>query len=131
MTPEIRNIILCILAVLFLIVCVRRGYSNGFAREIKKLISIAVAFVCLILILALRGAFKDQQYGSAIVIAGAIVILSLGWKFVRMVLGLLSGFTELPIISTLDSLLGAVAGALECAGVIWIIYKIYEVVTGQ
>ena len=131
MTPEIRNIILCVTAVILLVICVRRGYSNGFAKELRKLISIAVAFICLVLILALRGAFKDHQYGSAIVIAGAIVILSLGWKFIRMVLGLLSGFTELPIIGTLDSLLGAVAGALECAGVIWIIYKIYEVVTRQ
>ena len=131
MTPEIRNLILCILAVLFLIACVRRGYSNGFAKELRKLISIAVAFICLVLILALRGAVKDHQYGSAIVIVGAIIILSLGWKFIRMVLGLLSGFTELPIVSTLDSLLGAVAGALECAGVVWIIFKIYEFVTGQ
>ncbi|MBO4899033.1 MAG: CvpA family protein [Lachnospiraceae bacterium] len=131
MTPEIRNLILCVVAALFLIVCVRRGYSNGFAKELRKLISIAVAFICLVLILALRGAFRDRQYGSAIVIAGAIVILSLGWKFVRMVLGLLSGFTELPIVSTLDSLLGAAAGALECAGVIWIIYKIYEVIATQ
>ena len=131
MTPQIRNIILCILALLFVIMTVRRGYLNGFAKELRKLISIAVALVCLVLILALRGALKDHQYGTVIVIAGAIVILSLGWKFIRTVLDLLSGFTELPIVSTVDSLLGAAAGILECAGVLWIIFKIYEVVTGQ
>ena len=131
MNANIYGIIACVLAVLFFIVCVRRGYAAGFAKELRKLISIAVAFICLILILALRGAVKDHQYGSAIVIIGAIVILSLGWKFIRMVLGLLSGFTELPVIGTLDSLLGAVAGALECAGIIWMIVKIYGVISGQ
>ncbi len=125
MTDQVRNIILVGLALLMLIVCVKRGYSNGFALELRKLISIAVAVICLILIVALHGAFKDQKYSSAIVIAGAIVILSLGWKFIRMVMGLLSGLTELPVLGMLDSLMGALAGAVECFAVIWIIYKIY------
>lgn len=130
MTDQVRGLILCALALLMLIVCVKRGYSNGFARELRKLISIAVAIICLILIIALKGAVSDHKYSSAIVIAGAIVILSLGWKFIRMVMGLLSGLTELPILGTLDSLLGAAAGAVECVAIIWIVYKVYMTFTG-
>ncbi len=131
MTEQVRDLVLCALALLMLIVCVKRGYANGFAWELRKLISIAVAVICLILIIALKGAVSDHKYSSAIVIAGAIVILSLGWKFIRMVMGLLSGLTELPVLGTLDSLLGAVAGALECAAVIWIVYRIYMTLTGS
>lgn len=131
MTDQVPGIILCALALLMFIICVKRGYSNGFALELRKLISIAVAIICLILIIALKGAVSDHKYSSAIVIAGAIVILSLGWKFIRMVMGLLSGLTELPILGALNSLLGAAAGAMECIAIIWIVYKVYMTLTGS
>ncbi|MCR5595077.1 MAG: CvpA family protein [Lachnospiraceae bacterium] len=131
MTEQLRLVILCILAVLLLFICVKRGYSNGLAVEIKKLAGIVVALICIILIIALRGAFSDNEYGTAFVIIGAVVILSMGWKFVKMVLGLLSGLKDLPVIGWLDSLLGALIGAAECAAIIWIAMRIYRTVMGS
>ncbi len=131
MTEQIRNIILCVLAVLFFIVCIKRGYGNGLTIEIKKLLSIAVAVICILLILVLKRAVSEHQYGTVIVVAGAIVILSFGWKFIRMIIGLLSGLKELPILGSLDAILGGLAGAVEGAAVIWIIYKVFCAFTGQ
>ena len=130
MSIQPRDVIICVIALLIILGAIKSGYKNGFAVELKKLLGIAVAVVCLVLILILKNAVSDKQYATAIVVIGAIVILSLGWKFVRMIFGLLAGLTDLPVLGWIDSLLGAIAGAIEGAAVIWIIYKIYCAFSG-
>lgn len=121
------KIVILILAVIVGFGFVKRGYTRGAMGEIRSLLGIAVAVVCIILILIIRQAVAEQTYSTVIVVLGAIVVISIGWKFTRMILELLSGITELPIIGFADSLLGAVMGGAECIGIIWIVYRLYSV----
>ncbi|MBQ8947514.1 MAG: CvpA family protein [Lachnospiraceae bacterium] len=124
-TNAVRMLIM-ILGVLVIILFMKNGYKKGAMRELRSLLSVLVAVICIFLILLLRTSVKEQTYSTAIVIGGAIVILSFGWKLTRMILDLLSGIRELPLIGFADKLLGAVFGAAECIGVIWIVYKLYS-----
>ena len=120
------RIIILIAGVLACIFFMRRGYEKGALAGIRSLLGILVAFACIFLIVILKNSVSEHTYSTAIVVGGAIVILSAGWKLTRMILDLLSGIKELPLIGLADRILGSILGAAECVAVFWIIYKVYE-----
>lgn len=124
------KIIFCAIAVLILIASVKKGWRRGLSGELKAFVSVVVAMLCLVLILVLRNAVKDHTYGSVIVIGAALVILATGWKLVKLILSPLSGFKEIRLVKTVDSLLGAAVGALEGCAFIWVAIKIYNLIQG-
>lgn len=123
---EIKIILICV-AILVLLIGMRRGYRRGIIREIKALVSVIVATLCLILIILLKRAVSEHTYATVIVVAGALVILGTGWRFVKLVTSPLSGFKEIGLVRATDSLLGAVAGIAEGAALIYIALKILEI----
>ncbi len=128
---SMENLIYILIAVFAIGICyifMKRGYRKGAFAELKSLLGVVVAVICIFLILILRNAVSEGTYGTIIVVGGAIAILSLGWKFTRMILNLLSGICELPLIGFADRLLGAVFGAVECAACIWIALKVYSAI---
>lgn len=127
--PDSINMVQAAFIVVGLIACiffVKSGYKRGVIDELKKLAGIVVALICIFLILVIRGAVADKQYSTVIVIGGALFILSIGWKGIRMILGLLSGIGDLPVIGLANRLLGAALGAAECAALFFVSYKLYE-----
>jgi len=119
-----NEIIFLAVSALVLLLAIKRGYNRGITREIKAVVSVVIATLCLVLILLLRNAVKDHTYSSVVVIGGALVILAVGWKLVKLILSPLSGFKELGIVRAVDSVLGAVAGIIEGGALIWIAWKI-------
>lgn len=118
------EIIFIIASALVFLLAVKRGWRRGITREIKAVVSVIVATLCLILILLLKKAMNDHTFGSVVVIGGALVILGTGWKFLKIILSPLSGFKELGIVRAVDGFLGAIAGAVESAAIIFVVYKI-------
>ena len=125
-TEEVIKGAILVLGVVIGVLFMKNGYKKGAFDELRSLLGVAVAVICIFLILILRGAVSERTYGTAIVVIGAIAILSAGWKLTRMILGLLSGIKELPVIGFADRILGAALGLIECAAIIWIVFKIYE-----
>ena len=118
------EIIFLVASALVMLIAVRRGFHRGITREIKAVVSVIIATLCLILILLLRNAMKDHTYGSVVVIGGALVILATGWKLVRLILSPLAGFRELGIVKAVDSFFGGIAGVIEGGALIWVAWKI-------
>lgn len=118
------EIIFLAASALVMLLAIRRGFGRGITREIKAVVSVIIAALCLILILLLRNAVKDHTYASVIVIGGALVILAVGWKLTRLILSPLSGFKELKVVRAVDCFLGALAGAVEGGALIWAAWKI-------
>ena len=129
MTPDSNAIrmLIMILSVLVIILFMKNGYKKGALAELKSLLGVIVAVICIFLIFIIRNAVREQTYSTVIVVGAAMVILSMGWKLTRMILDLLSGIKGLPLIGFADKLLGTVFGAAECVGVIWIVYKLYSI----
>lgn len=125
---NIVRIVIGLLSVLVGISFMKRGYRRGAMGELRSLLGILVALVCIALIMIIRRAVSEQTYATVIVVGASLVILSAGWKLIRMILGLLDGITELPVIGFVNRLLGALMGAAECVAIIWIVYKMYSVV---
>ena len=126
LTEEVIKGAILVFGIIICILFMKNGYKKGAFDELRSLLGVVVAVICIFLILILKSAVSERTYGTAIVVAGAIVILSAGWKLARMIMGLLSGIKELPLIGFADRLLGAALGAVECVAIIWIVFKIYE-----
>lgn len=114
------------LAVIILVFSVRRGYRRGITREIKLFIDLLVAILCLVLILLLKRAIGDHTYATVIVVAGALVILGIGWRFIKLISSPLSGFKELGFVRVIDSFLGGIIGLAEGTAAVWIILFVLE-----
>jgi hypothetical protein len=125
-TEEVIKGAILVLGAVICILFMKNGYKKGAFNELRSLLGVVVAVICIFLILILKSAVSEHTYGTAIVVVGAIAILSAGWKLTRMILGLLSGIKELPIIGFADRLLGAALGLVECIAIVWIVFKIYE-----
>lgn len=128
MSENITKLIIILVAILVEIYAIRRGYKRGIAAEIRAVISVAVAALCLVLIIILKNAVQERTFGTVIVIAGALMILGSGWKIVRTILGPLSGFKELRAVRAIDALLGGIAGAAEGVLLIWVMIKICSLI---
>ena len=126
LTEEVIKGAILVFGIIICILFMKNGYKKGAFDELRSLLGVVVAVICIFLILILKSAVSEHTYGTAIVVAGGIVILSAGWKLARMIMGLLSGIKELPLIGFADRLLGAALGAVECVAIIWIVFKIYE-----
>lgn len=121
------NIAVICVAALIVLIAIKRGYRRGITRELKALVSILIALLCLILIILLKRALENHTYQTVGVLAGALIILGTGWRFIKLVTSPLSGFKEIGIVRALDAILGAAAGAVEGVAVVWIVLKILDI----
>ena len=121
-------IVVVVVSLFALIFFVKRGLRRGISGEIRSLISIAIAILCLVLILLLKRSVQNHAFASVIVVGGALIILGTGWRIIRLILSPLKGFREIGVVRGIDGLLGAVAGILEGGAFFWVAMKIYEMI---
>lgn len=93
------------------------GFKRGMVKEIISLIAMAVAGVCVLLILAAIGNYMEREIGELIQMVVVLFVVCLIYRIVHVLLGSLKLIAKLPIIKWLDKILGAVVGFIE-AGLI-------------
>lgn len=93
------------------------GFRKGMVQEITSLIAMAIAGVCVVLILGAVGSYLDKEIGRMIQIVVVLVVVCMIYRLIHVLFTSLELISKLPIIKGLDKLLGAVIGAAE-AGVI-------------
>ena len=105
-------IALALIAVIF-IWRIAAGFRRGMVREIISLIAMAVAGVCVVLII---GAV-EKEISKTITMVAVLFIVCVVYRLVHVLFTSLELISRLPVIKGVDKLLGAVTGAAE-AGVI-------------
>ncbi|MCR5304449.1 MAG: CvpA family protein [Lachnospiraceae bacterium] len=111
-----------IMAVVFAVVFfmrIRSGWRRGIIREIFSLIKFVLALVCLWMIWLIWNYIQEHDYYKIFLPAGGIGLLSFIFKVVGNMGYTLSGLREAGPIRFVDSLLGAMAGALEGLILLW------------
>lgn len=92
---------------------VAAGFRKGMVQEIISLIAMAVAGVCVILILGAIGSYLDQEIGKTVQAVLVLFAVCLVYRLVHVLFTSLELVSKLPIIKGLDKLLGAVIGCAE------------------
>lgn len=109
-------IALIIIAIIFIWRIVA-GFRRGMVQEIISLIAMAVAGLCIILILGAIGSYLDKEIGKTIQMIFVLIAVCLVYRLVHILFTSLELISKLPIIKGVDKLLGALVGFVE-AGVI-------------
>ncbi len=101
-----------------------RGLRNGFAKEVNGLVSLFMALVILSITLLLIGSIMQKNTKIAVISIIMLVIVSFLYRLLKTVMQSIETVAELPLISLVNRMAGAVAGGLKILVVFWIIYII-------
>ncbi len=118
-----------LLAVIFLILIVWRalkGLKNGFAKEINGLLSLFMALVVISIALLLLGGIVQKNTRLIIISSVMLIIVSGLYRLLGTVMKSVETMAKLPIISLVNVLAGALAGAMEVIVVFWMLYIIVD-----
>lgn len=117
---EINILLLMVLVLLLAKVC--DGYKNGMVREIISFVSLI--FLCLIVVFIGNGLIgyihKDTIQVAVMILL--LAILGILHYVVNVVVFPAKMITKLPIVKSVDKLLGIVVGVLETVLIVWTIY---------
>lgn len=97
------------------------GFRKGMVQEIISLIAMAVAGVCVVLILGAIGSYLDREIGRVIQIVAVLFVVCLVYRLVHTLFTSLELISKLPIIKGLDKLLGIVVGFAEAVLIVGVL----------
>ncbi len=108
---------LVIIAIIF-IWRMAAGFRKGMVQELISLIAMAVAGVCVVLIMGAIGSYMDQEIGRVIQIVAVLLVVCLVYRLVHVLFTSLELISKLPIIKGVDKLLGIVVGFAEAVVIV-------------
>lgn len=106
---------------LFIIVYTKKGQVQGFVKEVSSLIAMLAAALSLAGILRIyTGLHSGNVLGTASGLA-LVVVIALVYSVLRLFLVSAGLISKLPVIHTLDGILGLAAGFVESLLILYIV----------
>lgn len=118
-----------VLAVIFIILAVWRicrGFRNGLAGEVNGLLSLFMALVVISTALLLLGGILQKNTRVIVIAAVILVIVSFLYRLLGTLMKSIETVAKLPLISLVNRLSGAAAGAVEILIIFWMLYIIID-----
>lgn len=112
------NILLIVLAII-LIWRVSAGVKRGVVRETIAFINVIFVALVLGLVCMIFHAYHAENYLSIVLLLVGIVVLSILYSLLKIVFFSAKVISKLPVVSSVDRLLGLVIGAAEALIVFW------------
>jgi len=114
---------LMFLIVLVAVICkMVDGYKKGMVKEVISVISMAV--LCLVAALIANGvhSYFDKKFFNVVIVVVLLSVLGIVHHLLSLVFFSAKLVAKLPIIHSLDKLLGIVFGVIEVILLLWTIY---------
>ena len=115
------NLLLIITAVILLCMVVD-GYKKGMVRALISLISLLITCVVLFLLGNALSSYFDGRFFNVIITLLLLAAIGLVHHLLNVVFFSAKVISKLPIVHSLDKLLGIVVGILETVLIVWTIY---------
>ncbi len=118
---DINVLVIIVLCFLFFKIC--DGYNKGMVRQVISFISLV--FLCLVILLIGNG-LNNYQSGKMVnvfVMILLLAVLGVVHYFINAVFFSAKIIAKIPIIKSVDQLLGVVVGVLETVLILWTIYS--------
>lgn len=115
------NLLLIITAVILLCMVVD-GYKKGMVRFLISLISLLITCVVLFLLGNALSSYFDGRFFNVIITLLLLAAIGLVHHLLNVVFFSAKVISKLPIVHSLDKLLGIVVGILETVLIVWTIY---------
>jgi len=114
------------LVILIFIWRIVAGFKKGLVAEIISFFSLIAAALALMALLGAVGNYLDENVGTALQMLLILLVIGLLYKIVNMILSSIKLITKLPVIKSLDRILGALLGAVEALLIILIIIQLLK-----
>lgn len=114
--------LLMIIAAVILVCMVMDGYKKGMVKSLISLISLLITCVVLFLIGNALGSYFDGRFFNLIITLLLLGAIGVVHHLLNVVFFSAKMISKLPIVHSLDKLLGIVVGILETVLIIWTIY---------
>ena len=112
------NILLIVLAVI-LVWRISAGVKRGVVREVIAFVNVIFVAVVLGLVCMIFNAYHAGNYLGIVLLIVGIVALSVIYSLLKIVFFSAKVISKLPVVSSVDRLLGLVIGAAETLIIFW------------
>ena len=89
------------------------GFRKGMVQELISLVAMAVAGVCVVLILGAIGSYLDKEIAQVVKMVAVLLAVCLVYRLVNVLFTSLQLIAKLPIVRWLDKVLGIAVGFAE------------------
>ncbi|MBQ2935495.1 MAG: CvpA family protein [Lachnospiraceae bacterium] len=89
------------------------GFKKGMVQELISLVAMAVAGVCVVLILGAIGSYLDKEIAQVVKMVAVLLAVCLVYRLVNVLFTSLQLIAKLPIVRWLDKVLGIAVGFAE------------------
>lgn len=119
---------LLIVAALILIWRIAEGVHRGMVKEIISFVSLVVLCLAVGLLGTALSKYSEKDIISMVVAIILLLILCIAHRLLSLVFFSAKLVSKLPVVHSLDKLLGAVIGVLETLLLLWTLYVVINVV---
>lgn len=114
--------IFVIIMLALLLIKIWDGYRKGMVKEIISFISLI--FLCLVAALVGNGlsSYSDGKFLNVAVVTVLLALLCIAHHLINVVVFPAKLLAKLPVVHSLDKILGVVVGILETVLILWTIY---------
>ncbi len=115
------NILLLIVLVLS-IVKVADGYKKGMVKEIISFVSLIIMCVVVLLLGVGLHSYMEKEIMGVVIAVLLLVILAIAHHVLKLIFFSAKLISKLPIVHSVDKLLGMAVGVLEVVLILWTVY---------
>ena len=115
--------LLLIIALVVLICTVTDGYKKGMVKTLVSLISLLITCIVLFLISNALGSYFSGRFFNLVITLLLLAAICIVHHLLNIVFFSAKLIVKLPIVHSLDKLLGVVVGILESVLIFWTIYS--------
>ena len=114
--------VLLVIVVAFMFLKMYDGYNKGMVKEIISFVSLI--FLCLVAVLIGNGlhSYYDGKVLNVVVMVLLLAVLGIAHHLINVVVLPAKLLAKLPIVKSLDQILGIVVGIAETVLILWTIY---------
>lgn len=116
--------LLFLVVLLVLVYKMYDGYKKGMVKEIISMVSLVVMCVVVLLIGSGLAKYFDQEFAGVAISVVLLILLGIAHSLLGVVFFSAKMIVKLPLVSSVDKLLGIVAGALEVVLLLWTMYSL-------
>ena len=95
------------------------GFRKGLVKSVINCISLLVSSATVVLLSSVLKSYTSKQFVQMLVMIIMVLVVSIANKLIKMLLEGIKVISELPIISSVNKLAGAVFGVAQTLLIVW------------
>ena len=105
---------------------IRQGFRNGIMKEIVTILSGVISLVSVALVFFAISSYREKALSMFALCVIGLAVLGAVFKLCSLILRPILALSNISVIGALDSILGAVMGAMEAAAISFLVYYVLD-----